>query len=308
MKIKLYVLLTVFSIVLVAGIGYAKKNPKTDAEPDTFYEKARLIMTSEEKDIYRHLPDNASKEAFIKDFWEKRDPDPSTEVNEVKEEFESRITYANKWFKEGSKDRGWDTERGRILLLLGLPDERKWGDAVQTDSLGQMASSKRVPMEIWTYYSIAGGIRLIFEETDDTGKMRLREYPTNLQSALDTVKFMLDLRDPKKLKNAFKFEAVFHDTSFTIKIPIKKVNFLEKEGKMTADFEIVLYVYWNSEKIDTVKTSKTIEMDKEEILKLKNFEFTVPYSIRKSGKYYFDIVIEDRNSNMKYRNFTSFKK
>ena len=44
-------------------------------------EIVQLIMTKEEKDIFTHLPDKASREEFIADFWAKRDPDPETETN-----------------------------------------------------------------------------------------------------------------------------------------------------------------------------------------------------------------------------------
>ena len=37
---------------------------------DTFFEKTRLIMTKEESEIYKHLPDKASKEKFVREFWE----------------------------------------------------------------------------------------------------------------------------------------------------------------------------------------------------------------------------------------------
>ncbi|UCH95670.1 MAG: GWxTD domain-containing protein, partial [Candidatus Aminicenantes bacterium] len=99
---------------------------------DSFFEKARFIMTKQEIEIYKHLPDKAGKEQFIEEFWKKRDPNPETEENESREEFEERITYANKWFKEHSKDRGWDTQRGRILLQLGFPDRREFGELDDT--------------------------------------------------------------------------------------------------------------------------------------------------------------------------------
>src|SRR4030042_1756735 len=54
---------------------------KVAEDPDMkdFYEKARLIMTGEESKIWKSLPDNASREEFIEEFWKIRDPDPATD-------------------------------------------------------------------------------------------------------------------------------------------------------------------------------------------------------------------------------------
>ena len=62
-----------------------------DPEGKAFFETARLVMTSEEEDIFRHLPDTESRREFMVDFWAKRNPDPASETNEFKEEFEKRI-------------------------------------------------------------------------------------------------------------------------------------------------------------------------------------------------------------------------
>ncbi|MCJ7681025.1 MAG: GWxTD domain-containing protein, partial [Candidatus Aminicenantes bacterium] len=108
---------------------------KDDPFFDSFYEKAQIIMTKEERTVYRNLPDRESKAAFIEDFWTTRDPDPGTEENENKIAFEERIEYANTWFglhnthrgrppgERGGESRGWDTDRGNIYILLGPPDE-----------------------------------------------------------------------------------------------------------------------------------------------------------------------------------------
>jgi len=307
MKIKKCVWLGIMILALSLAVWAENEKPAWDATSDSFYEKARLIMTPEEISIFKHLPDEASKQEFITDFWLKRDPTPDTDENENKIEFGARIEYANKWFKEGSKDRGWDTERGRLYLVLGMPDQREWGEAALANYGGMLSSNKRTPMEVWLYYRLAGGLTLIFAETDDTGKLRLQKIPTNLQSAMDAVKFSLDLRDKSDLKHAFKFEVKFQDEKILVKVPTKKVNFEEKDGKMNMLFDITAYIYLNSVKIDTLHISKPIQMDPDSILNQKNFEFDVPYPLTKKGKYLFDIVIEDKNAGKKYRSFMNYK-
>ena len=301
--------------VLLAAVACATSGTKTgkpvNMEPaegslkDPFFEKARLIMTKQEIEVYKHLPDKQAKKEFITEFWKKRDPSPGTEENENLEEFMERIEYANKWFNEGSKGRGWDTERGRILLQLGFPEERRWGDWTDTDRSGALITSKRIPMEIWTY--IHYQLVLVFVDEDDSGRLHLTRIPTNLSYALEKARFSLDLRDQANLKRAFRFDASFNENQFEISIPTKKLSFEEKNNTMIADFDITVYVYKDNRKTDQFNVQKTFTMGKEELLPMKTIQLTVPYTVSEKGNYYFDIVIEEKGSGARYRDFTRAK-
>jgi GWxTD domain-containing protein len=301
--------------VLLAVAACATSGNRTDKpvnmEPaegslkDLFIEKARLIMTRQEIEVYKHLPDKQAKEEFITEFWKKRDPSPGTEENENLEEFMERIEYANKWFNEGSKERGWDTERGRILLQLGFPEERRWGDWADTDRSGALITSKRIPMEIWTY--IHYQLVLVFVDSNDSGRLHLTQIPTNLSYALEKARFSLDLRDQGNLKRAFRFDVSFNENQFEISIPTNKLSFEEKNNTMIADFDITVYVYKDNQETDRIDVQKTFTMGKEELLPLKTIRFNVPYTVSEKGNYYFDIVIEEKSSGTRYRDFTKAK-
>jgi GWxTD domain-containing protein len=312
MKRYMFLVLAVLVVVFAVGCG-TKQQVKTgplgpgSSPPnyrDSFFDTARLIMTKEEIDIYKHLPDRQAREEFIIEFWKKRDPDPETEENENKEEFDRRVAFAVKWFTEHSKGRGWDTERGRILIQLGFPEERRFGEAPVTRR-GRLVTSKRIPMELWTYYRYR--LQLQFANTDDSGRLRLTRIPSNLLTVMDLVKFSLDLRDQDHLKRAFKFSIRFKDGNLNVSVPVKNVNFAEKGDEMSAEFGITVYVYRDNKKVDVVKTQKSLLMDKDELLEMKNIEFSIPYPVSLEGKYYFDVVIEDKNSTAKYRNFVTHK-
>ena len=106
-------------------------------------------MTKSEIEIYKHLPDNAARESFIEDFWEIRDPTPGTEANENRMEYERRVEYVERFFKEKiGSGRGWDSDRGKVYLLLGEPDERNTRQGTILDRFGQ---PKRVLKEVWIY-------------------------------------------------------------------------------------------------------------------------------------------------------------
>ncbi|MFC2155247.1 GWxTD domain-containing protein [Acidobacteriota bacterium] len=272
---------------------------------ESFFQKTRLIMSKEEIHIYKHLPDKEAKEEFIKDFWKKRDPDPDTDENEVKEEFAERIEYANRWFREGrGKDSGWDTQRGRILLQLGFPDERHWGVLPSADRRGNLKTTKRYPMEMWLYYKLE--LQLIFTG-DFEGSAVFKLVPhlgtmERLHEALEKSKFQLDLGLKGPRLNEFRFKASYKNDEMVIKIPVKRISFEKKDGKMSGQFRVEVSVYEDYKKIETIRVEKTISKDEDELLKTKNIEFTVPYSPPGKGKYFFDIIIEEEGSSSKYRN------
>ena len=81
------------------------------------------IITDEERRAFKKLETDDERENFIEEFWRRRDPDPDTNENEYREEYYERIAYANEHFASGIP--GWKTDRGRIYIMYGKPDERE---------------------------------------------------------------------------------------------------------------------------------------------------------------------------------------
>lgn len=79
------------------------------------------IITPEERAAFALLSNDAERDAFIENFWVNRDPTPDTPENEFKEEHYRRIAYANQHFGAGTP--GWKTDRGRMYIIHGPPDE-----------------------------------------------------------------------------------------------------------------------------------------------------------------------------------------
>jgi len=79
------------------------------------------ILSQDSLDKYEKA-DLATRQSFFKRFWKERDPDPSTERNELKNEYFKRVNYANTHFKAMGM-AGWLTDRGRILIKFGPPDD-----------------------------------------------------------------------------------------------------------------------------------------------------------------------------------------
>ncbi len=80
--------------------------------------------------------------AFVDAFWLRRDPTPGTPANEYRAEFLRRVDSAGRQFAETTKP-GWKTDRGKIYVLLGPPDEI---------SSQPMASGRR-GVAVWIYRS-----------------------------------------------------------------------------------------------------------------------------------------------------------
>src|ERR1700730_3922740 len=99
---------------------------KRQKELDTPYKKwlqeeVPYIISDEERAAFLQLQTNEEREQFIEAFWQRRDPTPDTVENEFKEEHYRRIAYTNERFASGIP--GWRTDRGRIYIIWGKPDE-----------------------------------------------------------------------------------------------------------------------------------------------------------------------------------------
>ncbi len=78
------------------------------------------LMTREEQRAWREVRTEEQARDFADLFWVRRDPTPGTPLNEFRQDFESRVQYADARFAEG-KRRGSMTDRGRVLVVLGFP-------------------------------------------------------------------------------------------------------------------------------------------------------------------------------------------
>jgi hypothetical protein len=149
---------------------------------------------------------------------------------------------------------------------------------------------------------------LLFDDRESQDKLQLWNIPSNLSEALDRAKFSLNLSKKSNSRKSFKFDADYSKSGqIQVTIPVKKVSFEEKDNLMTADFGVEVYVYKNNVKIDEINMSKTFSMEKDKLLNMKTIEFDVPYSASEKGKYYFDVVIEEKSSEAKFRDIVKFK-
>lgn len=80
----------------------------------------RYLLTTEQKKAYAALTTGAERQAFVDAFWTSLDPTPDTAVNELRNEFERRVAFADAKFGN-EKFSGRETDRGLIFAFLGPP-------------------------------------------------------------------------------------------------------------------------------------------------------------------------------------------
>jgi len=177
-----------------------KKVYKDWLEKDVAY-----IITDEERKAFKRLTTDDEREHFIEAFWLRRDPDPDTDENEFREEYYERIAYANEHYASGIP--GWKTDRGRIYIMYGKPDELEShpaGGEYQREMSEGGGSTTTYPFEKWFYRYIAGvgsGVEIEFVDPTGSGEYRIARNPDEKDAMLNVPGAGLTLAEELGLAN-----------------------------------------------------------------------------------------------------------
>ncbi len=138
------------------------------------------IIDDQEKDAFERLTTDEERARFIEQFWERRNPTPGSTENKFKEEIYRRIAYANNHWVEGKP--GWKSDRGRIYIKFGPPDEidshPAGGNYERPESEGG-GTVVTYPFEQWRYskFEDVGSLTVEFVDTDGSGHLRMTLDP-----------------------------------------------------------------------------------------------------------------------------------
>lgn len=145
MQLKMLVAAAVLMIAGVADAGLSKAAQQWRRGPEKF------IMSDEEERAWKALPSDEAAAAFIDLFWARRDPSEGTTRNEFREEFLTRVQYAEGAFTE-KRTRGSLTERGQVYILLGPPESGTREAMTMAGHSGMSSASARSADNIvWTW-------------------------------------------------------------------------------------------------------------------------------------------------------------
>jgi GWxTD domain-containing protein len=131
------------------------------------------IITDEEAKAFKALSNDEERDAFIEQFWLRRNPNPDSPENEFREEHYRRIAYANEHFAAGKP--GWKTDRGHIYISFGKPDSidsHPSGGAYERPMDEGGGETSTFPFETWHYRYLEGigdNIDLEFVDTCQCG-------------------------------------------------------------------------------------------------------------------------------------------
>src|ERR1700721_4474625 len=175
----------------------AKQKAKSDKdlfkELDSQYKKwlnedVVYLIAPEERSAFVHLTTNEEREQFIEQFWQRRNPDPDSAENTFKEEHYRRIAYTNEHYASGIP--GWKTDRGRIYIIWGAPDEiesHPTGGTYDRPMEKGGGSTTTYPWERWRYRYLEGiqeNVELEFVDPSGSGEYHLTMDPSEKDALL----------------------------------------------------------------------------------------------------------------------------
>ncbi|MEW5899865.1 MAG: GWxTD domain-containing protein [Acidobacteriota bacterium] len=165
-----------------AGEGHASTDDLPSIYKKWLEEDVVYLISPLERQVFKKLASDRERDIFIEAFWKQRDPTPGTPENEFKTEHFRRVNHVNRYFGRQSPLPGWKTDRGRIYIILGEPnDVQKFESAQQT-----------YPAEVWFYQGktdagLPPGFNLVFFKEHGSGDYKLysptRDGPQALLTA-----------------------------------------------------------------------------------------------------------------------------
>lgn len=120
------------------------------------FQESRYLATPEELERFEHMTTLQSKKEFLAKFWNDVERGQGGRKQVERKEYLHRVAVANQRYS-GMGKNGWQTDRGRVYLVYGEPDE--------VERFPNSGDSK--PYEIWHYYQLEGGVE--FDFIDRTG-------------------------------------------------------------------------------------------------------------------------------------------
>jgi GWxTD domain-containing protein len=167
-KSLIYWVSALLALFFLAGEVQGAKSQLPPRYQKWLEEEVVYIISPREKDVFEKLGTDRERDLFIEAFWKHRDPNPASPENEFKTEHFRRLTYANKYLGRSSPLPGWRTDRGRIYIILGEPN----------DIQRYEGKSEVYPTEVWFYQGkteqgLPAGFNIVFFKESGSGDYKL---------------------------------------------------------------------------------------------------------------------------------------
>ena len=129
------------------------RNPEFAIEMLKYIEQETIVSELLDADIDKY-------QIVLHNYWKRYDPTPETEYNELMEEFYSRIDYAALEFRGITKKNGLSTDRGKVYIRFGEPD-----------NIERFSNNLGYVVETWNYSSPIQ--KFVFVDKQGTGNFVL---------------------------------------------------------------------------------------------------------------------------------------
>lgn len=194
----------VYTLSVAAPDRPKNRKSKQDSDRSPYYKKwldedVLYIISEEERKVFNDLKNDEERESFIEQFWMRRDPDPRSYDNSFKEEHYRRIAYANQHYASGIP--GWKSDRGRIYIMYGAPDQKEehpTGGAYNRPLNEGGGTTTTFPFEKWWYRHIDGigdDIEIEFVDPSFSGEYRMAMSPDEKDALLHVPNAGLNLSE-----------------------------------------------------------------------------------------------------------------
>ena len=252
-------------VLLLSACHYQGLRKKLDPENEELLSKVRYLITQKEEKAFLELLDT-EKKVFWVEFWNKRDPIPDTEENELKKEYFDRLEKADQTF-QGEGRPGWLTDRGKIYILYGPPTNQ------MKSLLGRTECT-----EIWYYANFP----VVFQDMTCIGEFRLATYDLSPISSLN-----INLMSNPSMISAFRLGGLTASPEYLdfewdltldpvskksirgmvrLEIPFSRIWFTEENGILSATFNVLLLVQSTDGQVVWQKEqSFPVEIEQEEL-------------------------------------------
>ncbi|MCX7834775.1 MAG: GWxTD domain-containing protein [bacterium] len=130
------------------------------------------LVDSEIREQLSKLPIEEQNK-WSEQFWKEQETKANSPRNVRLEDYQKRLVYV-KQFDTRNKE-GWETDRGRVYLMYGPPDEIN-DYAFQSTITSEISSEftgGNKPYIVWKYYTLGGGVEFIFADTHLLGDFEL---------------------------------------------------------------------------------------------------------------------------------------
>ena len=298
-KSAIFILLSVLWM-LSSCATIPQKRYVLDPSSKEFLSKSRYTIKKQEKDIFLSTPPEMRQE-FVNEFWKKRDPDPSTEINEFKEEYFRRLEISNALFKEGTTP-GWLQDRGRIYIILGPPDNRLVNPGF-----------KDFHYENWYYWP---NYVIVFEDRDLNGEYQITQSGEfTLASILKDPQqsWRVTKVDKKKVVFAFELKILQESTGLQkiqMKIPFNNIWMSDEGGKLETTLTVTAEIEdaTTEERVWGTQKDFALSLTEAELENMVGESYTaeIPLSLPE-GSYAMTILLKNSTGDEVVRRHMTFK-